>query len=241
MLLANDGLIIYGLSATGIRLRKECRISLTLMLQQLPYKLSFTAASLRPELLSTIAEQFCLLGSWEKSKKAVLEANALQARSAASLLRMERELRHRLQTLTDAQLRLAYHSTGDVRACIAWLAAVKHSAFLFAFPAEVMRGKLAIHDPVLRQSDYQRFLGEKSMHHPELSELTESSAAKIRRVMLLMLREMGLLVAGSDLGLIQRVAIPPAVEKTILSDDPKWLAAFLLSDSEIEIKRSQHL
>ena len=211
------------------------------MLQQLPYSLSFTAASLRPELLSTIAEQFCLLGSWEKSKKAVLEANALQARSATSLLRMERELRHRLQTLTDAQLRLAHHSTGDVRTCIAWLAAVKHSAFLFAFPAELMRGKLTIHDPVLRSSDYQRFFSEKSMQHPGLSELTESSAAKIRRVLLLMLREMGLLTAGTDLGLIQRVAIPPAVETAIRSDDPKWLAAFLLSDSEIGVKKSRNL
>lgn len=209
------------------------------MAQQPAYSFSFTAASLRPELVGTIVEYFFRLGSWEETKRAVLAANALQARSPASSIRMERELRQRLQTLTTDQLSLAHRSTTDVRTCLAWLAAVKHSAFLFEFPVEVMRAKLELHDVVLRASDYERFISDKSPHHPELAELTESSSTKIRRVLLLMLREIGLLAAGSDFGTIQRAVIPPVVEKVIRGDDTKWLAAFLLSDAEIENKKDR--
>jgi hypothetical protein len=209
------------------------------MVPQPAYSFSFTAASLRPELVGTIVEYFFRLGSWEETKRAVLAANALQARSPASSIRMERELRQRLQKLTPDQLRLTHRSTTDVRTSLAWLAAVKHSAFLFEFPSEVMRAKLEFHDVVLRASDYERFISDKSPHHPELVELTESSSTKIRRVLLLMLREIGLLTAGSDLGTIQRAVIPPAVEKVIRSDDAKWLAAFLISDSEIGNKKDR--
>lgn len=186
-----------------------------------------------------MVEYFFRLGSWEETKQAVLAANALQARSSASSIRMEREIRQRLQTLTAEQLSLIQKSTTDIRTCLAWLAAVKHSAFLYEFPAEVMRAKWEHHDTVLRASDYERFINEKAPHHPELVRLTESSTTKIRRVLLLMLREIGLLASGTDLGTIQRLVIPPVVEKAIRRDDPKWLAAFLLSDAEIGTPRNR--
>jgi len=209
------------------------------MIQPLAYSFSFTAASLRPELAGTVVEYFFRLGSWEETKRAILAANALQARSSASSIRMEREIRRRLQKLTADQLELVHKSTTDVCTCLAWLAAVKHSAFLFDFPAEVLRAKWELHDPVLRASDYERFINEKAPLHPELAQLTSSSAAKIRRVLLLMLREVGLLASGTDLGTIQRPVIPPAVEKVIRRDNPRWLAAFLLPDAEIGTPRKR--
>ena len=203
------------------------------MPQHQPYIFGFTAASLRPEMVGTIAEHFFSSGSWEQTKRSVLSANALQARSAASSIRMEREIRQRLQTLTEEQLALIHDSTTDVRTCLAWLAAVKHSGFLYDFTAEVLRAKLELRDTVLRRSDYERFIGEKAPHHPELHRLAASSASKIRRVLLLMLREVGLLGPGSDLGTIRHLAIPSDVEKAIRHDDPNWLAAFLVPDAGI--------
>jgi len=209
------------------------------MSQPLAYSFSFTAASLRPELAGTVAEYFFRLGSWEETRRTVLAANALQARSPASSIRMEREIRQRLQTLTAEQLKLVHQSTTDVRTCLAWLAAVKHSAYLYEFPAEVLRAKWELHDTVLRPSDYERFIDEKAPQHPELVRLKSSSSTKIRRVLLLMLREVGLLGPGTDLGRIQRMVIPPAVEKVIRRDNPKWLTAFLLSDAEIGTSRKR--
>lgn len=203
------------------------------MTDQPPYNFSFTAASLRPELVGIVAEHFSRTHSWEETKSTLLSTNALQAKSSATAVRMERELRQRLQKLTAAQLDLVVRSTADVRAGIAWLGAVKQSAFLYQFSAEVLRAKWEMHDTILRASDYERFIGEKNSHRPELSRLSETSATKVRRVLLLMLREVGLLIEGSDFGTIQRPILSSALERAIRADDPRWLAAFLFSDAEI--------
>ena len=69
------------------------------------YNLGFTAASLRPELARIIAEAYLAGGGdWEVAKTRVLSSNALQSRSASSAVRMERELRQRLATLTLRQI-----------------------------------------------------------------------------------------------------------------------------------------
>lgn len=197
------------------------------------YSFSFTAASLRPEMAVTVAEHFLGTGSWESAKQAVLDSNALQARSPASLVRMEREIRQRLQTLTMDQLRLLPKGTADVRRAIAWLGAVKQSRFLFDFPAEVLRSKLELQDAVLRASDYERFLEYKTPDHPELARLRGSTSMKIRRVLFLMLREAGILCDGPELGSIERPVLPLEVEQCVRSDDSRWLASFLVPENEI--------
>lgn len=200
---------------------------------QRPYSFGFTAASLRPELLVVLAEKFMKVGSWDLAKEEVLRTNALQCRSPNSSNRLERELRPRLQTLTRPQLELVCHATAESRTHLAWLAAVKHSAFLFDFAAESLRAKLEQHETVLRLSDYRRFLEEKANQHPELASLTESSTGKVQRVVLRMLREVGILGKGPDLGSLHRPVIPTNVEQAIRLDDPRWLAAFLVPNKEI--------
>lgn len=198
-----------------------------------PYSFSFTAASLRPELLLVVAERFLDTGSWEKTKESVLAANELQCRTATSAQRMERELRPRLQTLSSRQLELLVSSGTDTRTSLAWLAAVKHSSFLFDFAAETLRTKLEQHDFVLRESDYRRFVDGKTPSHPELVKLSESTSGKIRRVLFAMLREVGILLKGDEIGSLQRPVVPREVELSIREENPAWLAAFLVSDTEI--------
>ena len=145
---------------------------------------------------------------------------------------MEREIRPRLQTLSHYQLELLVHSGSDTRISLAWLAAVKHSSFLFDFAAEVLRSKIERHDYVLRESDYRRFIEEKTPSHPELLKLSESTSGKIRRVLLAMLREAGILVKGGELGSVYRPVIPHEVENSIRAVNPSSLAAYLVPDSE---------
>lgn len=198
------------------------------------YSFSFTAASLRLDLVGLIAELFFQHASWEKTRDAVLAKNLLQYRSAGSTIRLERELRQRLQTLTPEQLRLLQNSTSASRVLLAWLAAVNHSGFLFDFAAEVLRAKLSQHDDVLRLSDYERFVTEKMVLHPQLGALTQSSSTKIRTVLFRMLREAGILTDGDGLGRIQRPVLPPEVTDAICEADPNRLAAFLVPDAEIK-------
>jgi hypothetical protein len=197
------------------------------------YSLGFTAASLRPELARIIAECYLRVGDWELAKQRILSANELQCRSTSSLVRIERELRQRVRKLTSSQIELLAHATSDDRAAMAWLAAQKQCRFVFEFAAEVLREKLAAHDPVLRPSDYETFLANKSAAHPELAQLATVSKRKIRQVLLLMLAEAGLIVDGAALGTIQRSVLSPSALRSIVSDSSHWLAGFLFPDSEI--------
>lgn len=197
------------------------------------YNLSFTAASLRPELCRILAELFLETGDWVEAKRRAIETNALQAKSPSTAVRLERELRQRLQTLTHEQIALLASSTADDRSAMSWLAALKHNTFLFELAAELLRDKLAAHEAVLRRSDYERFIEVKEIFHPELRELTTTSRTKVRNVSLRMLIECGLLVEGDSLGTIQRPVLSPDAQRAIREDDPRWLAGFLVPDSEI--------
>ena len=200
---------------------------------QTRYNLSFTAVSLRPELARIVAECYLETGSWDMAKVRILSSNALQCRSASSAVRMERELRQRLKCLTGGQIAILAQATAEDRAAMAWLAALKHIRFAFEFAAEVLREKLATHDAVLRPSDYETYVDNQSVSHPELIQLAASSKGKIRQVLLLMLAEVGLLGPGTSLGTLQRPVLSPAVLNAITADSPHWLAGFLVPDTEI--------
>lgn len=146
---------------------------------------------------------------------------------------MERELRQRLQTLTRPELTLLAQGTAEDRAAIAWLAACKHIAFVYDFAADVLREKLASHDPILRSSDYEAYVEHQARFHPELSRLAVSSRNKLRQVLLRMIYEAGLLQPGSSLGTIQRPVLSAAVTAAVSSDNPNWLRAFLVPASEM--------
>jgi hypothetical protein len=198
------------------------------------YSLGFTAVSLRPDLARVVAECYLVTGDWRSAKERILSSNALQCRSASSAIRLERELRQRLERLTTDQIKLLAHSNAEDRASMAWLAALKHIRFVFEFAAEVLRDKLGTHDHVLRHSDYETYVANKSVSHPELAKLTNSSKSKIQQVLLRMLAEGGLLTAGAALGTIRRPVLSPGVLRAIITDNPPWLAGFLVPDNEIK-------
>lgn len=197
------------------------------------YHLGFTSAPLRPEDARVIAEAYLESGSWEVARERVLANNALQARTSRSAKRLEAEIRLRLMTLTNEQLRLLAGSTAEDRAAMAWLAAAKRIEFARDFAAHVLRDKLRDHDATLRRSDYQAFVESQTSLHPQLAELSESSRTKIRQVLLRMLTEAGLLRRGEELGEICRPVLSPEAADVIAAEDPRWLAAFLVPDEEL--------
>ena len=202
------------------------------------FNLSFTAASLRPELARIVAEHYLAAGDWDLARERILSSNALQCRSATSAIRLEREFRQRLRTMTHDQLILVAQATAEDRAAIGWLAVCKHIRFAFEFAAEVLREKLSAHDPVLRHSDYESYVENKSLSHPGITRLAPSSKEKVRQILLQMLTEAGLLATGTALGTIQRPALSPTILHAITSDCPDWLAGFLVPDAEISSRRT---
>ncbi len=200
-----------------------------------PYNLSFTGASLRPELARIVAEHYLAAGDWTAARAQVLGTNALQCRSAKSARVLETELRQRVSTLTDRQLALLAHGTDADQRAMAWLAASKRIRFAFDFAVEVLQDKLDLHDPVLRNSDYESFVEARLPDHPELGTLTAASRAKIRQVLLKMLAEAGLLSSRGRDRQIFRPVLTPAQVDVIQSDTTRWLAAFLYPQAEIKL------
>lgn len=215
-------------------LARNCQlISLPRPAPQAPrYCLSFTAAGLRPELAAVIAGVYTQEGDWARTKAAVLERNALQARSATSGKRLESELRQRLQCLNARQMELLANGTRDERTAMAWLAALKRIQIAADLASEVLMGKLSSLDPVLRRSDMAAFYEDRERDHPELAALAPSSQQKVRSALLQMLRDAGLLAGkagkGGTLGTVQRPFLSPEVQEVVTGDDPALLAGFLL-------------
>ncbi len=211
--------------------------------RQSAYSLSFTALSLRPELARLVAETYLDTRNWPLAKGQVLANNILQSRSPKSAVRMEAELRQRLMTLSDAQLELLARGNLEDRAAMAWLGTCKHVALIHEFAIQVLRDKIAAHDPVLRPSDYESFLAAQALLHPQLSALTPQSKDKIRQVLFRMLVEAGLLLktGGARTGsaktsgaaTIQRPVLSRAVQEAVKGDDARYLAVFLVPDAEI--------
>jgi hypothetical protein len=197
------------------------------------YRLSFTSVSLRPDLARIAADAYLACGTWAGARQQVLADNSFQSRSKASLQRMEREIRTRLELLTKDQIVLLAEGTSEERAAMAWLAATKYAALVREFAADVLRGKLADFDLVLRPSDYNNFIAARLPSHPELGELTESSSRKVRNVLLLMLMEAGMIREENGERRITRPMQTQRVIDSIVADDAQFLAGFLWSDEEI--------
>ena len=195
------------------------------------YCLSFTAAGLRPDLAAVIAGVYLEERDWNRTKAAVLERNALQARSASSGKRLESELRQRLQQLQPPQLEVLATGTSDERSAMAWLAVLKRIPIAHELAKQVLVDKLDSLDPVLRRSDLASFYEAQEREHPELGALAPSSQQKVRSALLQMVRDAGLLSGkggrGGTLGTVQRPLLSPRVQELVANDDPALLGGFL--------------
>lgn len=197
------------------------------------YSQIVTAASLRQELARIVAEIYLDSGDWTQARRRVISENALQSRTSSSTVRMEREFRQRLQTLTHRQIKILATAPADSRTAIAWLSVMKRSAFVFDFAEEVLRSKLENHDAVLRHSDYENFFNTRCLIHPGMLAFKPATQTKIHRVLKTMLREVGIMGQSPKDNSLRRPLLPPEVLTAILTDNRRWLAGFLLPDNEI--------
>ena len=197
------------------------------------YPLGFASLALRPELARIVAHAFLTQGDWAAAKRHVLSSNALQTRTASTAKRVEQELRRRIQSLTRPQLALLATAPLDTCVALAWLAVLKTTPFVLAFTADILRQKLDAADPVLRPSDYENFFASQAIAHPALQQRTPQTKVKIRSVLFSMLREVGILLSLGKEDTVQRPPLPEEVRTSLLEENPRWLAGFLVSDAEL--------
>lgn len=197
------------------------------------YRLSFTGASAVIELTRKVAEHYLITNDWQKTKEIILRDNLLLKRKANTLDRELREIIHRLKTLSDEEIDLIVVGTNDETQAMVSIGMFNTYSFISDFVREVVRSKYLLYERILTDSDYNKFYSLKSISHPELEKLAESTRKKLCQVMWKILEQLGFLDSSKSKKLIKPYLSEKSLE-IILNRNKNLLGLFLFSDFEIK-------
>lgn len=177
--------------------------------------------------MSEMAKRYVEEGADNFTKETVI-----RGRNTRTTDREFRELKFRIETLTSKQLEIL--ATGDVLAQkqIALLAMCKLYSFIRDFVVEVLREKALVFDYQMTEGEYTTFFRRKSEVHPELEELAESTAKKIKQVTYKILEQTGLIDSVESKSINPQL-VDEKVARAVLEDDPEWLKIYLLSNLDV--------
>ena len=150
----------------------------------------------------------------------------------SSIVRYFSLMKQRLEVLNEEELSLLVDGTAAVRRLIVLLAICKAHSFIFDFISENLRESFYNQYERVTQANFNEFYNEKKYIHSELEAVTDQTVAKMKQVVFRILEQLEI-IESIDTGLLQRPYLPEKVERTIVKDDPKLLAAFLYSNNEI--------
>lgn len=197
-----------------------------------PYSFSFlTGALYLPESLA-VAELARNERDWAKALHQAAEDNLLKQRKSASRTRLLREIRYRLQQLSREELEFLCEAGSRDQRQLLFIAICRRFRFIREFVEEVLRPKATALDVQLYPADFARFFDRKGAESPEVDQLTPTSTAKIKQVLVRMLAEAGLLDSTAS----QRIVRPvpsKALVNLVAKTDPAHLRCLLLSDIDI--------
>lgn len=200
--------------------------------KQKKYILSFTAASLRLNEMVKVATavQDDDLSDLNIVKESGVVFGSVKSRTTD---REFREIRKRLEKLTNQQKGILIHGDLNSQKQIAFLAACKHYAFIRDFSIDVVRDKVLVFDYQLHESDYNSFINNKILIHPELEEFSESTKKKAKQVMYRILEQAGIINNA-----VEKTILPQILQQDVITaiakDDPAWLKIFMMSDKDIK-------
>jgi hypothetical protein len=158
---------------------------------EMRYSADITAGSLKlPE--SRVIADLLLRGIEGKEwQKAITEQNILQARNAATAIRVARLVRMRLILMQPALWRLVREGTGTVATHAVLAAAVKHSALLGDFLDLVVREHYRVFAAALHKRLWDEYLHGCRERDPEMPLWNETTRRKCGTVVYHILEQAG--------------------------------------------------
>ena len=157
------------------------------------YALSFTTGGLLAREATLIAQEQLRLEDWSVTRAHVIGSNLLQARTMSSSIRLTWESIQRLSALNLSELEYLVEASPTERSHIMWVATCRRYAFIGEFAEEVLREHFLLMNPTLHRDDFERFWAGKSLWHPELEDVKQSSKEKLRQNLFRMMQEADLL------------------------------------------------
>lgn len=180
-----------------------------------------------------IAETYQRLNDWKAVEKHLLDNNLLNKIKHVTFKREFFEIKKRLSLLNSEQLDIMVNGDLEEAKAMILLALVKTYTYFREFIVEVVRNKYLVFDYTLTEIDYIKFSNGKSLSHPELNEISEATAAKVKQVVFKLLEQVGLITHTKN-GTILKPFLTNQVITVILQDDPSLLTAFLFSNEAIK-------
>lgn len=138
----------------------------------------------------------------------IVDFNALAIRTVSANKRITAEVCKRLSALSYAELELLASdgTSPQDRRYLMWIAMCRYYLFVGEFASEVLRERFLL-GGMISYADYDRFVLNKALWHPELEAVSAATALKLRGNVFKAMREAGL-VEGDSRG---ACAIVPAM------------------------------
>lgn len=195
------------------------------MIEVTKYDLSFTSLSLRANDMFKVARSLVADSSFDY-------LNELGYGKEATGIRHYREIKKRLENLSEFQLELFLKADLITKKQIAFLAVCKTYTFIRDFCVEVLKEKLLVYDYDITEGEFISFYRRKYEIHPEMESLTDKTENKIKQVTFKILEQAGIINNIKE-RILQPQLLSNEIVQAIVSDNKEWLKVFMLSDEEI--------
>lgn len=194
----------------------------------MPYRFSFVGAH-------AMISEFTKLGKLVHDGADVndLDTTFLGNEKKETYRRKFRELKHRIQQLTSAQLELLASGSYDQQVQMTHLALCKTYQIYREFVSEVLADKVQLYDYTITDLDYNIFISQKKVDHPELDELAHTTQYKVKQVIFRMLKQVELIDSSKN-PTLQIPTLDTKVELVVLQDNPSLLTCFFYDEARIQ-------
>jgi hypothetical protein len=187
------------------------------------YRLSFSSGGLHVTYASAAVGIYFESEDWTEVRRELDVRNVVQARTVASAKRVGRELVQRLGELTKAELVILRDGLREERVQLMWVAACRHYEFIAEFAEGVLHERFLLMAPDIAREHYEAFVRGKTLWHPELADLKESTLDELRKSLFKMMREANLLTTE---GLIVPAALSVRVRDELAKRNPSDVRLF---------------
>lgn len=197
------------------------------------YKLTFTSGTLMVNETCAVATAFIDSGcDWAVTRERTFRDNLLEKDKETTKKKVFSLVKQRISTLSKDELSLLIDGAMTVKRQMALLGVCKVHALIFDFISVNVRNSFFDLQEKITYANFNEFLNEKKYEHTNLDNIADTTASKIRQAVFRIL-EQSELIESSNSGLLHRPYLSEDVERSIVMDDPKWLAIFLYSNNEI--------
>jgi len=195
------------------------------------YKMSFTTGGLLRKETVTMASLFLASQNWMEIRRLAIEENCLQMKALSSRKRIFMEIKFRLKCLSLPEMQILCSGQLQDIDVLLWLALCRCYHFIGDFAKEILHEKFISIQPRIDLADYNLFVEQKSILHPEIPALTDATRARLRQMLFLFMRNCRLIDRDNR---ILPAFFSPAVAELFKNAKQAEIAFFPITPKRIE-------